>query len=70
MRTVSRNKGIVKDYLAIDRAGRKRTVEIDHGICRCIGASPARAEAFGYGRRFESGGVFLAPGSRSSIRKP
>src|ERR1700693_2682738 len=41
---------------------RKRTVAIDHGMCRCIGASPARAEAFGYGRRFESSGVFFTTG--------
>ena len=44
------------------RARRKRTVAIDHGMCRCIGPSPARAEAFGYGRRFESSGVFFTAG--------
>ena len=44
------------------RAKRKRTVAIDHGMCRCIGASPARVEAFGYGRRFESSGVFFTAG--------
>src|ERR1035437_2097934 len=44
------------------RARRKRTVAIDHGMCRCIGASPARVEAFGYGRRFESSGVFFTAG--------
>src|SRR3989337_2824907 len=44
------------------RARRKRAVAIDHGMCRCIGASPARVEAFGYGRRFESSGVFFTAG--------
>jgi len=28
-------------------ARRKRVVAIDQGMCRCIGASPARSEAFG-----------------------
>src|ERR1700737_3560917 len=41
------------------RARRKRAVAIGHGMCRCIGASPARVEALGYGRRFESSGVFF-----------
>src|SRR5450432_1811204 len=44
------------------RARRKRAVAIDHGMCRCIGASPARVEALGYGRRFESSGVFFTAG--------
>ena len=48
------------------RARRKRTVAIDHGTCRCIGASPARVEAFGYGRRFESSGVFFT--ARESLQ--
>ena len=38
---------------------RYRQVAIDHGTCRCMGAVPARLEAFGYGRRFESSGVFF-----------
>ena len=55
-------QGHCERLLAMAWAKRKRTVEIGHGICRCIGASPARAEAFGYGRRFESSGVFFSPG--------
>jgi len=41
------------------RARQKRMVAIYQGICRCIGPSPARAEVFGEGRRFESRGVFF-----------
>jgi hypothetical protein len=44
-------------------------VAIELGTWRCIGASPARAEAFGYGRRFEPSGVFLLR-NRSRIKKP
>src|SRR3989338_10236254 len=55
-------QGHCERLLAMALAKRKRTVEIDHGICRCIGASPARSEAFGYGRRFESSGVFFSSG--------
>src|SRR5512134_2580857 len=32
---------------------------MDHGMWRCIGASPARAEAFGYGRFWKASGVFF-----------
>src|SRR3989338_2446382 len=55
-------QGHCERLLAMALAKRKRTVEIDHGMCRCIGPSPARAEAFGYGRRFESSGVFFTAG--------
>src|ERR1700675_3441351 len=48
--------------LEIARASRKRHVAIDHGTWRCIGPSPARAEVVGYGRRFESSGVFFGAG--------
>ena len=34
-------------------------VAIEVETCRCIGARPARAEACGYGRRFELSGVFF-----------
>src|SRR5664280_1121220 len=34
-------------------------VAIELGTCRCIGARPAREEAGGYGRCFESSGVFF-----------
>ena len=35
---------------------------IDQGMCLCIGTRPARAEASGYGRCFESSGVFFNAG--------
>ena len=41
------------------RARLKAIVAIELGTCRCIGARPAREEASGYGRRFESSGVFF-----------
>ena len=47
------------------RARRKRQVAMDHGTCRCMGASPARAERDGYGRRLESSGVFF--GARQAL---
>ena len=52
------------------RARRKRTLAIDHGTWRCIGVSPAREEAFGYGRRFESSGVFFSAGEPFQHEKP
>jgi hypothetical protein len=51
-------------------AKRKRVPAIDQRMCRCIGPSRARAEAFGYRRRFESSGVFLVPESCSSFKNP
>ena len=45
--------------LAMSRARLKARVAIECGTWRCIGASAARAESFGYGRRFESSGVFF-----------
>src|ERR1700679_1820748 len=41
------------------RARLKAIVAIELGTCRCIGARPTRDEAGGYGRRFESSGVFF-----------
>src|SRR6202158_4137712 len=34
-------------------------VAMELGTCRCIGTRPARAEGVGYGRCFESSGVFF-----------
>src|ERR1039457_6483346 len=41
----------------------KAIVAIELGTCRCIGARPAREEAGGYGRGFESSGVLFTPQS-------
>ena len=41
----------------MSRARPKAGVAIEFVTCRCIGASPARPEASGYGKRFELNGV-------------
>jgi hypothetical protein len=51
--------GQIGSPLEIRRARLKAIVAIEFGTCRCIGASPTREEAFGYGRRFELSGVFF-----------
>ena len=52
-------QGHMGSPLAIRRVSLKAIVAIELGTCRCIGASPTRAEAFGYGRHFELRGVFF-----------
>ncbi len=46
-------------WRAMTSARRKRKVAIDPGRWRYMGPSPARAEAFGYGRYWESSTVFF-----------
>ena len=55
---------------ATARAKRKRQVAIDQGMWRGIGASPARAEGGGYGRRLESSGVFFGAGQALQHQEP
>src|ERR1017187_10044482 len=52
--------------LAMRRARLKAIVAIELGTWRCIGARPARDEAGGYGRCFESSGGFF---TRSEERR-